>query len=426
MIKIELLINNIAFLGISEEIWWALLRVIIIILFVLLFVPPIIWWERRLLGFMQDRVGPNRVGPLGLLQPIADGLKLFMKEEVIPYKVDRLIYVIAPWIALFPAFVIAATVPWGPNPNLTPVADVDIGVLWILAISSLGVYGVTLGGWASNNKYSLLGGLRSTAQLVSYELAMGVALYSVLLPTGSLRLTEVVKTQHGPLAGVVDWAHNWFILSPWGLIAGAIFFICMIAETNRAPFDLPEAESELIAGFHTEYSSMKFAVFFMGEYAMMAAFSGIFSVLFLGGWSPFINFEYLAGVAQQNNIVWLSSTCAFLGGGLMAPIWFIGKIVFFLTVYIWIRATLPRLRYDQLMNVGWKYLLPIAALNFVTVAIWMLFGLISYVVSIAILVLLYLYVVVAFLKPKASQDKRMVELLDIPANTAKIIEVRKL
>ncbi len=410
----------------TPEFWWGTLRALIIIAFVLVGVPPVIWWERRLLSWMQDRVGPNRVGPWGLLQPIADGVKLFFKEEVMPAAVDKFVYWLAPAIALFPAFVIGATLVWGPNPMLTPVADVDIGILWVLAISSLGVYGIVLGGWASNNKYSLLGGLRSTAQLVSYELAMGVALYSVLLVTGSLKMTEVVARQQAPLYDVLPWAQNWFILTPYGFGAGVIFLICMIAETNRAPFDLPEAESELIAGFHTEYSSMKFAVFFMGEYAVMAMFGAIFTDLFLGGWSPLpLNWDYLSAQASAAHLGWLSSALSFIGGAWMAPVWFIGKVFFLLTVYIWIRATLPRLRYDQLMNVGWKFLLPFAALNFVLTAVWMLFGWLAFGIAAAVVAAGYLMVVGFVLRPRAFKDAAKVHLVDVQANTAQTIEVQR-
>lgn len=411
-------------MSLTEEVLWALLRVVIVILFVLVFVPPIIWWERRLLSWMQDRIGPNRAGPFGLLQPIADGIKLFFKEDITPSQIDRFVYFTAPAIALLPAFVLGATVPWGPNRLLTPVADVDIGVLWILAISSLGVYGVTLGGWAGNNKYSLLGGLRSSAQMISYELAMGVAIYSVALPTGSLRLTDMVSRQHEPLWGVVDWAQNWFVFTPYGFVACVIFLICMVAETNRAPFDLPEAESELVAGFHTEYSSMKFAVFFMGEYAVMAVFGGIFATLFLGGWSPLpLNWDYLASSAEANGMGWLSASLAFIGSSKLAGFWFLGKIVGILTFYIWLRATLPRLRYDQLMNLGWKALLPIAALNFVIVAIWMLYGWFALFGSAAVVTLVYFYVVVLILKPRAAAKRSELKLVDVRPETAKTIEI---
>lgn len=399
----------------QDSFWWGVLRVLIIVIWILAIVPGIIWWERRLLSWMQDRIGPNRVGPFGLLQPIADGIKLFFKEEVIPLNVDRVIYVLAPIMALLPAFAIWATIPWGPNRLLTPVADVDIGILYLLAISSISVYGVFLAGWASNNKYSLMGAIRGSAQMISYELAMGVSLGCIILATGSLRMTEVVAEQQQPLWGFVEWAANWYILTPFGFVAGIIFLICMVAETNRAPFDLPEAESELIAGFHTEYSSMKFAVFFMGEYATMMAFSGVFAVMFLGGWSPLpLNWEYLASQATASGLTWLSTTIAFISGPVLAPFWFIAKLVTGLTFYIWLRATLPRLRYDQLMDLGWKALLPIAALNFVVVAIWMQFGWWALAGSIVVIVLLYFYFVTAYLKPKSEMQKREIIMVHDP------------
>lgn len=410
----------------GDSVWWALLRIAIVLGFVLAIVPGLIWWERRLLSWFQDRIGPNRVGPFGLLQPIADGIKLFFKEDITPATVDRLLYFIAPAIALFPAFAIWATLPWGPDRRLTPIADVDVGILYVLAISSLGVYGLFLGGWASNNKYSLLGGLRSAAQMVSYELAMGVALGCVILATGSLRITEVVSMQFEPLWGAVPWMQNWFILTPWGLVAGIIFLITMVAETNRAPFDLPEAESELISGFHTEYSSMKFAVFFMGEYATMLAFSGIFAAMFLGGWSPLpFNWEYLALRATDANLPWLASVLSFIGGPIAAPIWMIGKMFGGITFYVWLRATLPRLRYDQLMNLGWKYLLPIAALNFVVVAIWMQFGWLALFGALIVLLLLYVNVVVVMSRSKHGKDEEMLVLVKPQVHTEKTIEVTR-
>jgi len=362
---------------------WALLRVVLIAVPLLLLVPFLLWWERRLLGWMQDRIGPNRVGnitfsktsrlvpkPLrgkkyrlfGLAQAFADGIKLILKEDIMPTAVDRMIYLIAPALALFPPIALLATIPWGPsnvfsingNP-LTPVADVPVAILYIFAVSSLGVYGIVLGGFASNNKYSLLGGLRSSAQLISYELAMGMSLAAMVLATGSLSMTEMVAEQQKPLWGfeALGFINNWFIFTPFGFISAIIFLVCMVAETNRAPFDLPEAENELIAGYHTEYSSMKFASFFMGEYAAMLVFSGIFSTVFLGGYTLPIN------VAALNT-----------AAGYAAPLIFFVKTIFIFTCFIWIRATLPRLRYDQLMALGWKSLLPLAVTNFVVVMVW--------------------------------------------------------
>lgn len=377
----------------------ALIRVVFLLLPLLMLVPGLIWWERRLLSWMQDRIGPNRVATFtfgekgemwvpggkvswtwpkglqgkkirlaGLLQPIADGVKLFLKEDITPTAIDRLIYFVAPAVALFPAFAIGATLPWGPNPLLTPVADVNIGILYVLAISSLGVYGVVLAGYGSNNKYSLLGGLRASAQLISYELAMGMSLAAVVLASGSLRMTDMVRAQEGPLWGAVPALQNWFLFTPFGAVAALIFLVCAVAETNRAPFDLPEAENELIAGYHTEYSSMKFAVFFMGEYAAMFVFGGIFAAVFLGGYNLLpLNWDVLADQAPAMG--GLFRTLGTLNVAL-APIWFLGKCVAGITFYIWLRATLPRLRYDQLMSLGWRSLLPMAVANFLVVALW--------------------------------------------------------
>lgn len=340
----------------DNEVGNALLRVLIFVVPILLIVPLLIWWERRVLSWMQDRVGPNRVGPQGILQTICDGVKLFFKEDITPVAVDKLIYFTAPMVALFPAFALGGTLPWGPNLKLTPIADVEIGVLYILAISSLGVYGIVLAGYASNNKYSLMGGLRSSAQLISYELAMGMSVAAVVLATGSLKLTEIIKFQEGPLWGFIPGISNWLIFTPYGFVAAVIFAICVIAETNRAPFDLPEAENELIAGYHTEYSSMKFAVFFMGEYAAMFVFSGIFFALFFGGY-------HILPIQSLTDAPFVPY---------LAPLVTLGKMVTGITLFVWLRATLPRLRYDQLMHVGWKVLLPVGVLNFIATALWIL------------------------------------------------------
>jgi NADH-quinone oxidoreductase subunit H len=354
----------------------ALIRVLLVIVPILTLVPGLIWWERRLLSWMQDRIGPNRTGTItlksgkkirtfGLLQPIADGVKLFFKEDITPTAIDGLIYFVAPAVALFPAFALGLTLPWGPLDGplrmLQPVADVNFGLLYIMAISSLGVYGVVLAGYSSNNKYSLMGGLRASAQLISYELAMGMAVASIVLATGSLKMTDMVAAQMQPLWGIVPFLQNWNIINPIGFLAAIIFAICIVAETNRAPFDLPEAENELIAGYHTEYSSMKFAVFFMGEYAAMFVFSGIFAALFLGGFNMLPIREEVFGGANG-----LYHSLNYWG----APIWFLGKCALGVTIFIWLRATLPRLRYDQLMNLGWRSLLPMAVANFMLVAFW--------------------------------------------------------
>ena len=299
---------------------------------------------------------------MGLLQTIADGVKLFLKEDITPTAVDRIVYFTAPALALFPAFALAGTLPWVPNTVFTPIGDVNIGVLYILAVSSLGVYGVVLAGYGSNNKYSLMGGLRSSAQLISYELAMGMSLASIVLACGSLRITDMVRFQEGAIWGNgTPYLQNWLFFTPFGFVAGIIFAICAIAETNRAPFDLPEAENELIAGYHTEYSSMKFAVFFMGEYAAMFVFSAIFVAVFIGGFNVLpVNWDKLGiGFMSQINTS-------------LAGVWFLGKVAFFFSCFIWLRATLPRLRYDQLMSLGWRTLLPLSVANFIIVAFWIL------------------------------------------------------
>jgi NADH-quinone oxidoreductase subunit H len=371
----------------SHPVWGALVRVIVVVLPILMLVPGLIWWERRLLSWMQDRIGPNRVGPFGLLQTIADGVKLFLKEDITPADVDKLVYFTAPALALFPAFALGGTLPWGPNKLLTPIADVNIGVLYVLAVSSLGVYGIVLAGYASNNKYSLMGGLRSSAQLISYELAMGMSLAAAVLASGSLRMTDMVHFQEGPWLGLVPKVQNWLIMTPYGFVAALIFAICAIAETNRAPFDLPEAENELIAGYHTEYSSMKFAVFFMGEYAAMFVFSGIFTAIFCGGYH-----------ALPLDWTGLGVPIVDTANSALAGFVFLGKVAFFFSCFIWLRATLPRLRYDQLMALGWRSLLPLAVANFLLVGLWIvaadvykseLAGLAAYAVGFVVGALIY-------------------------------------
>lgn len=292
--------------------------------------------ERRLLGFFQLRLGPNRVGPGGMLQPIADGLKMLLKEDLMPNGADPFVYRLAPVISLFTALCVDAVIPFGApihlfgvNINLD-IANPSIGLLIAFAFSSLGVYGLVLGGWASQNKYSLLGGIRASAQIISYELAMGLAVMGVLMMTGTASLEGIVLYQK---------AHGWLWLPQ--IVGFIIYFITAIAETNRTPFDLPEAESELVAGYHTEYSGMRFASYYIAEYINMITVSGIAVTLFFGGW---------------------------LGPVLPPIIWFFIKVAIFLFVFIWVRATLPRFRYDRLMNFGWKILLPVAVLYFLGTA----------------------------------------------------------
>jgi NADH-quinone oxidoreductase subunit H len=310
-------------------------KVHIILFFVLLVVPFIVWMERKVIGHMQDRIGPERVGPFGLLQSIADGIKLFMKEDMVPAQADKPVFILAPAITVVTALVAATVIPWGDTVTLfgrtiaLHVADVNVALLFVLATTSMGVYGIVLGGWASNSKYPLLGGLRSSAQMISYELAQGIALVSVVLMAGTLSLAEIGRQQ----------ANLWYVVPQF--FAFLIYVISGIAETNRAPFDLPEAETELVAGFHTEYSSMKWAFYFLGEYANMMVVAGVAITVFLGAWhGPF----------------------------LPGPVWFLIKLSLFLFFFVWLRATFPRLRYDQLMAFGWKVLLPASLLNLVVTA----------------------------------------------------------
>ncbi len=288
------------------------------------------WMERRVFALIQVRVGPNRVGPAGLLQPIADGIKLMFKETIIPTQADKVIYVLAPAITLIPALAAFAVVPFGDSVTVfgqkvdLVLADVNVGILYIFAMGGIGVYGIVLGAWASNSKYPLIGGLRSAAQLISYELSLGLSLLGVVMLSGTLSLKGIVGGQA---------ELPYIILQPLGFL---IFVICMLAETNRAPFDLPEAESELTGGFHTEYSSMLFAVYSIAEYCSMITLSAVGATFFLGGWR----------------------------GPLLPPVvWFLIKVLAFMFFFMWLRASTPRLRYDQLMGFGWKVLLPLSILN---------------------------------------------------------------
>lgn len=301
-------------------------------------------FERRVLARLQVRIGPNRAGPFGILQPIADGLKLIFKEELIPAKANKLLFILAPVITVFPALVITAVIPWGESIRLFGrdiplyLADVSVGVLYIVAIASIAVYGITLAGWASNNKYAMMGGLRATAQMISYELALGLALVAPMMLAGSMRVTDIIQTQKE-----LGWI-LWLVFQPLGPI---IFLISSVAEVNRAPFDMPEAEQELTAGYHTEYSGMKFALFFMAEYIKMIAVSMIGATIFFGGYlGPFVD------------------RFPFLG-----PIYLFLKVMILLFGLVWLRATSPRIRYDRLMAFGWKILLPLALVNVLITAV---------------------------------------------------------
>ena len=316
--------------------------------------------ERKVLGWMQDRMGPMEVGPYGVLQPVADGLKLFFKEDIVPAGANKFLFSMAPILALVPALIGFAVIPFGPDMTVEVfgvqfkpfvITDINVVILYILAFTSIGAYGIILGGWASNSKYSLLGGLRSAAQVISYELNVGLAIVGVLLLAGSLSLVKITEAQTG-------WFWNWFIFAPPfpQIFAFVVYIISAVAETNRLPFDLPEAESELVAGFFTEYSGMRFAFFFLAEYANMILVSCIAAALFLGVWNapaPFLQFH-----GSLAHLLWLSGT-----------IWFAVKVYFFLFLFFWLRATLPRLRYDQLMRFGWKVMLPIALGNILITSI---------------------------------------------------------
>ncbi len=305
-----------------------LFKICLVVGLLLLAVAYLTWVERKVIGDIQVRFGPSRVGPFGLLQPIADGIKLMFKEDVVPANADRVIFILAPALSFVPALIVFAVIPFGPSFVIT---DVNVGLLYVFAVASLGVYGSVLAGWASNSKYSLLGGLRSSAQMVSYELGLGLSVLGVVMMTGSLSLVDIVEAQKGTWLGILP---RWNIFPQF--LGFVIFLISSNAELNRAPFDLPEAETELVAGFHTEYSSMKFALFFMAEYANMIAAAALATTLFLGGWR----------------------------GPLLPPvIWFLLKVFAFIFLFIWVRATLPRFRYDQLMGLGWKVLLPLALAN---------------------------------------------------------------
>jgi len=321
--------------------------------------------ERKVLGWMQDRMGPMEVGPYGILQPFADAIKLFFKEDLVPAGANKFLFTMAPILALIPALIGFAVIPWGPNQSfeiggfsIKPfiISDINIGILYILAFASIGAYGIILGGWSSNSKYSLLGGLRSAAQVISYELNVGLSIVGVLIMAGSLSLVQITDAQSG-------WFWNWyaFAFPAPQIFALVVYVISAVAETNRVPFDLPEAESELVAGFFTEYSGLRFAFFYLAEYANMVLVSCVAAAMFLGGW----NAPYpgtLIGYLGLPAFAWVENT-----------MWFAVKTYSFLFLFFWLRATLPRLRYDQLMRFGWKVLLPIALANIVVTALAVFF-----------------------------------------------------
>ncbi|HHP0256147.1 TPA: NADH-quinone oxidoreductase subunit NuoH [Legionella pneumophila] len=321
---------------------WIIIKILVIVVPLLISVAYLTYAERKVIGYIQVRIGPNRVGLKGLLQPFADLLKLITKEIIVPTRSNKYLFVIAPLYALVPSLVGWAVIPFQEGIVL---ANINAGVLYLFAMSSLGVYGVLIAGWASNSKYAMFGALRSTAQTVSYEIAMGFALVGVLLAAGSMNLTDIVNSQKG---GMLHW---WFIpLLPLFLV----FWISGIAETNRAPFDLAEGESEIVAGFHVEYSGIGFALFFLSEYASMILISTVLAILFMGGWlSPFEGITFLDQIF-------------FIVPGF---VWLLLKISFFLFVYLWVRATFPRYRYDQLMRLGWKVLIPVTIVWLIVTAL---------------------------------------------------------
>ena len=330
--------------------WWFLLIVIkAVACFAMLVVLTLfnIWFERRVVSWMQMRVGPDRVGPQGLLQSLADGVKLALKEDIVPAGADKPVFWTAPVISTVPAFLAFAVIPWGGEVSIfhhwttLQLVDLPIGVLYILAVSSIGIYGIVLAGWSSGSTYPLLGGIRSSAQMISYEIAMGLSFAGVFLYAGTMSTSGIVAAQ----------AHTWYIIPL--CVSGIIYMISMVGETNRAPFDLPEAEGELVGGFHTEYSSLKFALFFLAEYINLVVVSCLAITLFFGGWRAPWPISYWHGANQ----------------GWFPMIWFLAKLLIFVFVFIWLRGTLPRLRYDQFMRLGWKVLIPVSLVWLLLVAV---------------------------------------------------------
>ncbi|MEI8203817.1 MAG: NADH-quinone oxidoreductase subunit NuoH [Bacteroidota bacterium] len=337
---------------------WTLLIFKTVFLFIILLVTLVVamystYGERKVAAFMQDRRGPNRAGPFGLLQPLADGLKMFMKEDIIPLTANKKLFILGPSIAMMTALLTGVVIPWGETITIgdrvfsLQIADLNIGILYVFAMVSIGVYGIMIGGWASNNKYALLGSIRAASQMISYELAMGMSIVALILTTGTLSLHEIVEQQQG-----MHW--NIFY-QPLGCL---IFVICAFAETNRAPFDLPECETELIGGYHTEYSSMKLGFYLFAEYINMFISSAVISTLYFGGY----NMPFIDSLGLSPNLVTTLGT-----------VFFFLKIFGFIFLFMWIRWTLPRFRYDQLMNLGWKGLVPLAIFNILATGVYYYF-----------------------------------------------------
>jgi NADH-quinone oxidoreductase subunit H len=338
----EILASLEQFFGPTWPALWTLTKIMAIVAPLLLAVAYLTLWERKVIGWIQVRIGPNRVGPIGLLQPIADGLKLLLKEIIVPTGANKFLFALAPVMAIMPALAAWAVVPFSPELVL---ANIDASLLYILAITSMGVYGVIIAGWASNSKYAFLGAMRSAAQIVSYEIAMGFALVGVLMAAQSLNLGEIVLGQQGSL-GLLNWF--WLPLFPLFIT----YLIAGVAETNRAPFDVAEGESEIVAGFHVEYSGMAFAVFFLAEYANMILISTLCSIMFLGGWlSPFPASWPVLGAAH--------------------PAWLFLKLFLVVSSFLWFRATFPRYRYDQIMRLGWKVFIPVTLVWIFVLGVWM-------------------------------------------------------
>ncbi|CAN5312483.1 NADH-quinone oxidoreductase subunit NuoH [soil metagenome] len=315
--------------------------------------------ERKIAAFLQDRLGPNRAGPFGIFQPLADGVKMFMKEEIIPNVSNKFLFILGPGLAMLTSLCTSAVIPWGPDLVINgvhyplQVADINIGVLYLFGVVSIGVYGIMIGGWASNNKYSLLGALRASSQMISYEVAMGISVITLIMITGSLSTSHIAEQQHGFHTGVHWYSFTWnFFKNPLTFL---IFFICALAETNRAPFDLPECETELVGGYHTEYSSMKLGFYLFAEYVNMFISSAVMSLFFFGGY----NFPWMDKIHDPNLLATIGTVVMFT------------KTIFFIFVFMWVRWTIPRFRYDQLMNLGWKILIPLSIINLFATGILM-------------------------------------------------------